>query len=134
MLRETHTPSHGSAQADTHAREARFREGQRTAGRRCRDVGGACHPGRQGRPVPLHAGDGRAFLLAHLKDLLGADPPGFERTTLHCRGTRVEAEVFLPPGFARETELLTMKRRVESALSTDPWFDVIRLNQMIAPN
>ena len=75
----------------------------------------------------------RAFLLAHLKGLLGADPPGFERTTLHYLGTRVEAEVFLPPGFAAEAEVDAMKDRVESALRDDPWFSAIRLNQVIAP-
>ena len=76
----------------------------------------------------------RAFLLAHLRQLLGTDPPGFERTILHYLGTRVEAEVFLPPGFADEAELDTMKKRVESALRDDPWFSAIRLNQVVAPH
>jgi hypothetical protein len=76
----------------------------------------------------------RDFLLTHLSDLLGSRPPGIERTTLHYLGTRVEAEVFLPPGFADPATLLEIRRRVESALTDDPWFIAIRLNQGIAPN
>jgi len=76
----------------------------------------------------------RAFLLAHLRELLDADPPEFERTILHYLGTRVEAEVFLPSGFADEALLATIKQRVEAALADDPWFIAIRLNLVIAPN
>ena len=76
----------------------------------------------------------RAFLLAHLQELLGANPPGLERTTLHYLGTRVEADVFLTPGFADQTELAAMNKRVETALRDDPWFSAIRLNQVVAPS
>ncbi len=76
----------------------------------------------------------RAVLLAHLSELLDAKPPEFERTTLHYLGNRVEAEVFLPPGFADDARLTAMKQRVEVALPGDPWFVAIRLNQRIAPN
>ena len=76
----------------------------------------------------------RAFLLEHLKGLLGGDPPGLERTTLHYLGTRVEAEVFLPAGFADDATLVAMKNRVETAMPDDPWFVAIRLNQIVAPN
>ncbi|KAF0164321.1 MAG: cation diffusion facilitator family transporter [Rhodocyclaceae bacterium] len=76
----------------------------------------------------------RAVLLAHLGELLDTTPPELERTTLHYLGNRVEAEVFLPPGFADEAMLGTIKRRVEAALPGDPWFIAIRLNQRIAPN
>jgi cation diffusion facilitator family transporter len=76
----------------------------------------------------------REFLLTHLSDLLGARPPGIEGTTLHYLGTRVEAEVFLPPGFADQATLIGMRQRVESALTDDPWFIAVRLNQGIAPN
>lgn len=75
----------------------------------------------------------RAVLLAHLREVLDANPPEFERTTLHYLGTRVEAEVFLPPGYADESGLATLKRRVEAALPDDPWFIAIRLNQRVAP-
>ena len=75
----------------------------------------------------------RAFLLAHLRELLAADPPDFERTTLHYLGTRVEAEVFLPPGFADEAALARMKQCVATALPNDRWFVAIHLNQRIAP-
>ena len=76
----------------------------------------------------------RAFLVEHLRELLDANPPGLERTTLHYLGTRVEAEVFLPPGFADEAKLVAMKNRVARALPDDPWFIAIRLNQVVAPN
>ncbi|MDP2134778.1 MAG: cation diffusion facilitator family transporter [Sulfuritalea sp.] len=75
----------------------------------------------------------RAVLLAHLRELLAADPPEFERTTLHYLGSRVEAEVFLPPGFADPALVETLRRRVELALPGDPWFIAIRLNQSVAP-
>ncbi len=76
----------------------------------------------------------RAVLLARLREILDADPPDFERTTLHYLGTRVEAEVFLPPGFADPDGLVALRRRVDVALENDPWFIAIRLNQVIAPN
>ncbi len=76
----------------------------------------------------------RAFLLVHLSELLGATLPELERTTLHYLGTRVEAEVFLPPGFADEARLDTIRQRVEARLADDRWFIDIRLNQRIAPN
>lgn len=75
----------------------------------------------------------RAFLLAHLRELLGADPPEFERTLLHYLGARVEAEVFLPPGFADDAEIAAIRQRVAAALPGDSWFIAIRLNQRIAP-
>jgi hypothetical protein len=76
----------------------------------------------------------RAVLLARLREILAAEPPDFERTTLHYLGTRVEAEVFLPPGFADPDGLVALRRRVDVALENDPWFIAIRLNQAIAPN
>ena len=76
----------------------------------------------------------RAFLLAHLRELLGADPPEFERTILHYLGARVEAEVFLLPGFADNAEVAAIRQRVAAALPGDPWFSAIRLNQRVAPN
>lgn len=75
----------------------------------------------------------RAELLAHLRQLLDADPPEIDRTILHYLGTRVEAEVFLPAGYADEARLATIRQRVDSALNDDPWFAAIRLNQRIAP-
>ncbi|WP_310449436.1 cation diffusion facilitator family transporter [Sulfuritalea sp.] len=75
----------------------------------------------------------RAFLLAHLRELLGADPPELERTLLHYLGARVEAEVFLPPGFADDAEIAAIRQRVAAALPGDSWFIVIHLNQRIAP-
>ncbi len=75
----------------------------------------------------------RNFLLEHLRTLLDADPPDFERTTLHYLGTRVEAEIFLPPGFADEAGIARIRQRLEASLPSDPWFITIHLNQRIAP-
>jgi hypothetical protein len=75
----------------------------------------------------------RAELLEHLRRVLDIDPPEFERTMLHYLGTRVEAEVFLPAGYADEARIATMRQRIEDALTNDPWFIAIRLNQRIAP-
>jgi divalent metal cation (Fe/Co/Zn/Cd) transporter len=75
----------------------------------------------------------RAELLAHLRRVLDIDPPEFERTMLHYLGTRVEAEVFLPAGYADEALLAVVRQRVKAALAADPWFSAIRLNQQIAP-
>lgn len=76
----------------------------------------------------------RAFLLDHLRVLLGVDPPDFERTTLHYLGTRVEADVVLPQGFADETMLAAIKKRIETVLPGDTWFIAVRLNQRVAPD
>lgn len=76
----------------------------------------------------------RATLLAHLSKLLDANPPEFDRTTLHYLGTRVEAEVFLPPGFADEAKLAAIMRRIDETLPGDRWFIAIRVNQRVAPN
>lgn len=75
----------------------------------------------------------RGFLLEHLRQLLGRELPEFERTTLHYLGTRVEAEVFLPPGIVDEAGLASIRQRLEDSLTNDPWFITIHLNQRIAP-
>jgi cation diffusion facilitator family transporter len=76
----------------------------------------------------------RVFLLAHLRELLGADLPDLEQTTLHYLGSRIEAEVFLPSGFADEATLAAIRQRLAAALPADPWFAEIRLNLRFAPN
>jgi hypothetical protein len=75
----------------------------------------------------------RAELLIHLSRVLDTELPEIERTILHYLGTRVEAEVFLPAGYADEAALATIRRRAEDALADDPWFSAIHLNQRIAP-
>jgi hypothetical protein len=75
----------------------------------------------------------RAYLLEHLRGLLGVNLPELQPTTLHYLGNRVEAEVFLPPGFADDAVLDRIKQRMEEALPGDPWFVAIRLNRRIAP-
>ena len=76
----------------------------------------------------------RAFLLDHLREVLDIDPPEFEQTMLHYLGTRVEADVFLPQGFADEATLATIRQRIDAALPDERWFVAIRLNQRIAPS
>jgi len=76
----------------------------------------------------------RERLLAHLRELLAASPPGLEQTILHYLGSRVEAEVFLPPGFADAQRLDDMHRRLAERLPGDPWFGAVRLHQQIAPH
>ncbi len=76
----------------------------------------------------------RAFLLAHLRELLAADPPDFERTTLHYLGTRVEADVFLPCDYGDEAKLAAIRSHVAKALPQDPWFVAIRLSRRVAPS
>jgi cation diffusion facilitator family transporter len=75
----------------------------------------------------------RETLLDHLRQLLDANPPGFERTTLHYLGNRVEAEIFLPPDFADAERLASLRRHLTDRLAEDPWFSAIRLNLTIAP-
>ena len=75
----------------------------------------------------------RAVLLAQLRELLGANPPELDQTTLHYLGNRVEAEVFLPSGYADEAGIAAIRQHVEAALPDDPWFVAIRLNQRLAP-
>jgi cation diffusion facilitator family transporter len=75
----------------------------------------------------------RETLLARLGELLGASPQNFAHTTLHYLGNRVEAEVFLPPGYADASRLAAIKHRVDAALPGDAWFSAVRINQRIAP-
>lgn len=76
----------------------------------------------------------RAALLAHLRQVLDTDPPEFERTTLHYLGNRIEADIFLPAGFADGEKLAAIKRRIADTLPDDPWFSAIRVNQRVAPH
>ena len=75
----------------------------------------------------------RETLLGHLRELLGASPPDFGRTTLHYLGNRVEAEVFLPAGYADETELARMRQKLQAGLADNRWFSSVRLYDEIAP-
>lgn len=75
----------------------------------------------------------RAELLVHLSRLLDTDLPEIEQTILHYLGTRVEAEVFLPAGYADKVALATIRLRAEDALAHDPWFSAIHLSQRLAP-
>ncbi len=73
----------------------------------------------------------RPMLLAHLRGLLGCEPPHFNRTVLHYLGNRAEAEVVLPVNYLNEAglDLDEIKRRLEKALPTDPWFSKVRISQ-----
>lgn len=76
----------------------------------------------------------REDLLVHLRGLLGADLPQFEKTLLHYLGNRVEAEIFLPPEQCLDTAWL---RCVEDGLAErlvgDPYFSAVSLNCRVAP-
>lgn len=73
----------------------------------------------------------RPVLLAHLRDLLGCEPPDFNRTVLHYLGERAEAEVILPSSYLSEAGLALedIKRRLDKALLTDTLFSKVRINQ-----
>ena len=76
---------------------------------------------------------GREELLEHLRGLLEMDPPGFEQTTLHYLGNRVEAEIVLPADFIEGPRLDALRLRLADKLTGDAWFAAVRLSQTIAP-
>lgn len=75
----------------------------------------------------------REVLLRHLADLLDIQPPETLQATLHYLGSRVEAEISLPAGFAEGDRLEVMRARLAQRLAADPWFSAIHLNRIIAP-
>jgi hypothetical protein len=72
-------------------------------------------------------------LLASLRDLLGCDLDD-KQALLHYLGSKVEAEVFIPEaaGAVDEARLAQMKERLASALSSNPWFSAVHINQAYA--
>jgi cation diffusion facilitator family transporter len=77
---------------------------------------------------------GRAFLLAHLRKLLGNDVPEFDKTLLHYLGSRVEAEIFLPREACADLKRVEeLERRIAENLPGDSYFSAISLNLKIAP-
>ena len=76
----------------------------------------------------------REALLEHLKTMLGADLPQFEKTLLHYLGSRVEAEVFLPQAICFDpARIAGIESRLAESLSGDPYFSAVSLNCRIAP-
>lgn len=76
----------------------------------------------------------RTDLVRHLEKLLGPDVPKPERTVLHYLGSKVEADVFLPPSFFSEQErVVTLSTRLANELTTDPYFRAVTLNSRFAP-
>ena len=86
-------------------------------------------PGLSSKELPE-----REVLLAHLRILLGEELPQFEKTLLHYLGSRVEAEVFLPPEVCFDpSRVACLERRLAERLNGDAYFDAVSLNCRIAP-
>lgn len=76
----------------------------------------------------------RDVIMAHLNGLLGEEAVGIEKTVLHYLGSRVEAEVFLPPDTCLDVARMSrLERRLAGQLNGDPYFRAISLNCRIAP-
>ncbi|MDP2169903.1 MAG: cation diffusion facilitator family transporter [Rhodocyclaceae bacterium] len=69
----------------------------------------------------------RQALETHLRELLGADAPAFERCVLHYLGEKVEVEVFFPAPLAPDT-LAGIEARLAERLADDPWVRSVILN------
>lgn len=70
----------------------------------------------------------RDALEAHLRDLIGADAPAFQRVVLHYLGQKVEVEVFFPAG-PNPVDLTNLQAKLSLRLASDPWFSSILLHQ-----
>ncbi|MCK9989073.1 MAG: cation diffusion facilitator family transporter [Rugosibacter sp.] len=70
----------------------------------------------------------RPVLLAHLRELLQCEPPGFAQTTLHYLGPRAEADVFFPPGYlaSHHVTLDELRQRLDKVLPDDVLFSEVR--------
>ncbi len=76
----------------------------------------------------------RDTLMAHLRNLLGEEASGIEKTVLHYLGNRVEAEVFLPAEVCLDlARMARLERQIEGQRDDDPFFRTISLNCRIAP-
>jgi cation diffusion facilitator family transporter len=62
----------------------------------------------------------RAALEAHLRELIGANAPAFERSVFHYLGEKIEAELFFPTLLASEV-LAGIESRLAEHLESDPW-------------
>ncbi|MBA3033793.1 MAG: cation diffusion facilitator family transporter [Gammaproteobacteria bacterium] len=69
----------------------------------------------------------RQALETHLRELLGADAPAFERCVLHYLGEKVEIEVFFPAALAPDI-LTGIEVRLAERLADDPWVRSVILN------
>ncbi|MDI6746833.1 MAG: cation diffusion facilitator family transporter [Rhodocyclaceae bacterium] len=78
-------------------------------------------------PSPKANFPDRQALETHLRELLGADAPAFERCVLHYLGEKVEAEVFFPAPLAPDT-LTGIEARLAERLADDPWVRSVILN------
>jgi cation diffusion facilitator family transporter len=62
----------------------------------------------------------RAALEAHLRELIGAKAPAFERSVFHYLGEKIEAELFFPTVLSSEV-LAGIESRLAEHLESDPW-------------
>ncbi len=69
----------------------------------------------------------RQALETHLRELLGADVPAFERCVLHYLGEKVEVELFFTAPLAPDT-LNGIEARLAERLAVDPWVCSVILN------
>ncbi len=76
----------------------------------------------------------RDELLAHLRELVGAEAGEPERVVLHYLGNRAEAEWLLAPGVAADpARVASCQRRLLERLPDDPWFAAVTLMERVAP-
>jgi hypothetical protein len=82
-------------------------------------------------PLPKADFPERTALEAHLRELLGADAPAFERSVLHYLGQKVEAEIYFT--IAPTPEVLTaIEERLAQRLADDPWVRKVILHMQIS--
>jgi cation diffusion facilitator family transporter len=76
----------------------------------------------------------REELLAHLRELVGAEAGEPERVVLHYLGNRAEAEWLLAPAVAADpARVASCQRRLLERLPDDPWFAAVTLMERVAP-
>jgi len=78
-------------------------------------------------PLPKADFPDRAELEAHLRELLGADAPAFDRCVFHYLGEKVETELFFPASFAPDI-VTSLEQRLNDRLKNDPWIRAIILH------
>jgi len=82
-------------------------------------------------PLPKADFPERTALEAHLRELLGADAPAFERSVLHYLGQKVEAEIYFT--LAPTPDVLTaIEERLAQRLADDPWVRKVILHMQIS--
>lgn len=78
-------------------------------------------------PLPKSEFPERAGLEAHLREILGAEAPAFERSVFHYLGQKVEVELFFSAPFTPEA-LVAIEDRLAKQLADDPWIRTVALH------